>query len=129
MITVHASRHPLRDEWLEPAEVDPGQTIAEICGTDQVFAWINGRELTEHMISHMRLKDGGTVVIRVAPQSGNIFRSILSIGIAIAAVYTGGLAAGALGLAEGTAAYSAAATAFGAAFAISGHLQHNLVKP
>lgn len=124
MITVHASKHPLRDEWLEPVEVEPDQTVAEICGTDQLFAWINGRQMPDHMIKHMRLKDGGTVVVRIAPQDGNILKSVLMIGVAIAA---GALTAG---LGTPLVAGSWGAIAAGSTLSVAGAIRYNnMVKP
>jgi len=83
-VTVQASKHPLKAEWVY-ADVEPGQSIYEIAGGAPVVAFINGREVPEELHRLTQAKDGATVVLWPVPQGGDIFKSVLMIGIAFAA--------------------------------------------
>lgn len=54
------------DDW---CDVAAGQTIAEICGTSDITALVDGHEVTPVFINGAKLKDGVVVVARPTPQA------------------------------------------------------------
>jgi len=119
-VIIHAYKGALGNEMLEPAEVPAGETLAEICGTDQILASINGRVLPAHMVTHMRLKDGHTPIeVRPIPQDGNILKTVLLVGVTVAAAAATG------GIGTPFAAGGLAASLTGSAVGITGPIAYN----
>lgn len=126
MITVEASKHPLRPEWVS-AEVDSGQSIYEIVGGAPVAAYINGREVPAELHRLTTPKDGSTLVIWPIPQ-GDDLGTVLGIVVAAAAIaVTGGALAPVLG--SSFAAGTFGAYAAGVAVSFAGSLAVNALIP
>lgn len=97
MITVKASQHPLIDDWVI-AEVDPDQTIAEICGTTKIHAWVDGKAVDAELLDTWRVCDGTLIIVRPVPADDGILRSVLVLGAVLAGGWLGGAVAGAIGV-------------------------------
>jgi hypothetical protein len=86
--------------------------------------------------SVVRPKPGTVVTVKTVPAGGggggggkNPLRIVLTIAIMIAAIYTGGLAAGALGFQAGTIGYAVTSAAVGFAVSTVGSLIVNAIAP
>lgn len=68
---------------------EPGRTIADVCGTDQVRAWVNGREVSTLFMQRGHLKDGVEVFVEPIPKD--------PVSLSIAASIAAGAASAASG--------------------------------
>ena len=104
-VTVQASRHPLKPDWVY-ADVAANQSIYEIAGGAPVAAYINGREVPEELHRLTKIKEGSHLTLWPIPQDDDVVRVTLTIGVA---VISAGIATGAIGGLTGWAAAGAAA--------------------
>jgi hypothetical protein len=92
-------------------------------------AWIDDQRVPVANWQDIIPHPGQSLVLRAIPlDSGNgktAIRIVALIAVVVAAAYTGGAAAGALGFAQGSAAYGAVSTGITAAFTIAGDLRIN----
>jgi len=84
-VTVKASRHPLKADWVT-AEVDSGQSIYQISGGAAVAAYINGREVPEELHRLTSVKDNAELVLWPIPQDDNIIRTVATVVVAAVAM-------------------------------------------
>ncbi|MES1924714.1 hypothetical protein [Salinisphaera sp. T31B1] len=81
---------------------EPGRTIADVCGTDQLRAWVNGREVPKLFMHRAHLKDGVEVFVEPIPKDPvtlSIAASITAAAAAVApAAWAVGLAVASVGL-------------------------------
>ncbi len=110
------------NEWIERENVDVRRVIVRV----ETEYWL--RAEWDRM-----LPNGGMVhVIPLPPQSGggsNPLSMLMMVAIAVAAVYTGGLAAGAMGFVAGTAGYAAVSAGVSMAVMAAGSMLVNAIIP
>lgn len=82
-------------------------------------------------LGDFELKDNDVVIAQIIPAGGggDILRTVAMIGIAVLAAYTGGLAAGLMGYAQGTFAYAATAGIVAAGVSVAGGMLVNAILP
>ena len=125
-VTVQASKHPLKPEWVY-ADVEANQSVYEICGGAPVVAFINGKEVPAELHKLTRVKDGANLVVWPVPQDvslpspSDLLSSIAGIAVAAAAVATVGLLTPTIGL--------FAASAAGVGVSILGNMAVNSLIP
>lgn len=135
--------HPLlgADRALCFAEFEDKETLKRyinrtkiIVPQGRVAVWHNGRRVPDKLWKYLIPNKGDQIVIRTTVQGGGgggggkVLRTVATIAIIAIAVYTGGLAAAALGGA-GTFAGALAGTAVTAAVSIGGQLLVNALLP
>lgn len=131
---------PLRDREFDL--LDREMTIRDwldqrgIVEFDQpTYCEFNGFPLMRAAWMYVRIKPGDVCAFKAIPHGGgggggkNPLRIVMSIVIMVVAVYTGGLAAGAMGFTQGTAGYAAASAAVGAAVTVAGTALMNVLLP
>lgn len=122
------------NQGCEIANFEYGVTLEDIIKSFDVnynmnpVVLLNEWPIYPSLYSNIKPKAGSKVDICYAPNK-KAFRTIATIGIAIAAAYTGGLAAGALGFTEGTLAFAAVSAGIGAGISIVGTLALNAIAP
>ncbi|MFP1683330.1 host specificity factor TipJ family phage tail protein [Alloalcanivorax sp. C16-1] len=121
-----AKPHPLRADTYT-CQLDEGATLLDLVGEQPltVHAQVNGTPWPRARWAEP-LPDG-LVTLYTVPQGDDLGRIALMIGVAIAAAYTGGLAAGALGLTGNTAI--AVQAGVSAIVSVAGSLAVNALIP
>lgn len=121
-----AKPHPLRADTYT-CQLDAGATLLDLVGEQPltVHAQVNGAPWPRARWAEP-LPDG-LVTLYTVPQGDDLGRIALMIGVAIAAAYTGGLAAGALGLTGNTAI--AVQAGVSAIVSVAGSLAVNALIP
>lgn len=124
-----AKPHPLRSD-LYTCELEPGRTIADAVGEHpgHVCALVNGEPWGVERWNDP-LPAGCQVNVIAVPQDDEVMRVVATIAVTVAAVFTGGLAAGAMGLVKGTFAYTAVSAGVGAVVSVAGSLAVNALIP
>jgi len=120
-VTVQASKHPLKPEWVY-ADVAANQSIYEIAGGAPVAAFINGREVPEELHRLTRVKDGATLILWPVPQDDETLKVVALVTVS---VISGGIASGAIFAGLST----TAALTVAAGVAIAGNLAVNALLP
>lgn len=103
------------------------EQIAYDCIAYELRIYKNGiLELEDFEVS-----DTDYILVQVVPKGGGggILRVVAMIGIAVLAAYTGGLAAGLMGYAQGTFAYAATAGIVAAGVSVAGGMLVNAILP
>ncbi|MEQ1938625.1 host specificity factor TipJ family phage tail protein [Mesorhizobium sp. CN5-321] len=144
IITVTAAVHPLKPNaelLILPAGLSVAEIIREVgkrCCVSRLASGANvsisGHVIHEEFWRGVRVKPGAHVVVRAraGKSLGNIFKTILMIGLAVLAPWAGGLIATAgwgLGLAAGTFGAQLAAGIIGGAILVGGSLLLNALFP
>lgn len=83
-------------------------------------------------VEDFEVSDSDYILVQVVPKGGGgggILRVVAMIGIAVLAAYTGGLAAGLMGYAQGTFAYAATAGIVAAGVSVAGGMLVNAILP
>lgn len=103
------------------------EQIAYDCIAYELRIYKNGiLELEDFEVS-----DTDYILVQVVPKGGGggILRVVAMVGIAVLAAYTGGLAAGLMGYAQGTFAYAATAGIVAAGVSVAGGMLVNAILP
>ena len=130
IVNQHNILQPLDRETKYTTAKNKSELLKEIqydCIAYELRIYKNGiLELEDFEVS-----DTDYILVQVVPKGGGggILRVVAMIGIAVLAAYTGGLAAGLMGYAQGTFAYAATAGIVAAGVSVAGGMLVNAILP
>ena len=109
-VTVQASRHPLKPDWVY-ADVAANQSVYEIAGGAPVTAYINGREVPEELHRLTKVKEGSHLTLWPIPQdgAGDVLRVVATVAVAAVAFPAAMAIAGTTAATAGFGTYAIAA--------------------
>lgn len=127
-VEIVAKPHPLRSETYRVA-VPAGTVLVDLLlgAPETVYAQVNGEPWERERWSEPL--PAGVVNLFASPHGSDALRMVTLVAIAVAAAYTGGAAAGAMGFASGTVGYGIASGVVAAGVTVAGSLAMNYLIP